>query len=399
MAYRVAFQRLPYSGMKYAHCANSTRAALPMKAEIQRRIGLPLSVLAIGLFFFAARQARASQAKTDLVSSGRLANWMPATQEPSLDGTIAFLSDDRVVLSVCHIRGDVHCPLLVVLQVTDAGLRPLSTSEHSRSFGSVRTTEAGAVLVYPNPWLGLPTELLSADLTPKLLIPNNLKISLSGKTIGSNGPNNTWSISLVCPSLDCVEEIRNGTGQLQAVSDGQIAILDNSTVRIETIQGKQMGGFKVQSNCATELEFADKERIYFRSCGHDQIVDLNGRQMVRLRYPGQWGADFRRWSSDGTRLLYDQTVRTVPALQNIRETALAVATLGVGVIDEVPNGELVRVLDTITGKICFDWTDPKHLANMGVYPHAALSPSGKFVALVTEGELRVYRLPDVCSAK
>jgi hypothetical protein len=385
--------------MKSAHRDNSICGASLMKAEIQRRIGLPLSVLAIGLFFFVARQARASQGKMDLVFSERLANWMPATQELSFDGTIAFLSDERVVLSVCHIRGDLHCPLLVVLQVADSGLRPLSESDHSRSFGSVRTTEAGGVLVYPNPWLGLPTELLSADLTPKLLIPNNPKVSLSGKTIGSNGPNNTWSISRVCPSLDCVEEIRNGTGKLQAVSDGQIAILNNSTVRIETIQGKQMGGFKVRSNCATELEFADKERIYFRSCGHDQIVDLNGRQLVRLRHPGQWGADFRRWSKDGTRLLYDQTVRTVPAQRNIGETTSAVATLGVGAIDEIPNGELVRVLDTITGKICFDWKDPKHLANMGVYPHAALSPSGKFVALVTEGELSVYRLPDVCSAE
>jgi hypothetical protein len=384
--------------MKSAHSDNGVCASL-MKTESHRRTSFPLSVLAIGLFLFSSQQARPPQGKTDLVVSEKLADWMSATQDSSLDGTIAFLSDDRVVLSVCRTHGDLHCPLLVILQVTDAGFRPLSRSDHSRPFGSVHAMETGGVLVLPNFWLGLPTELLSADLTPKLLIPGHLKISLSGGTTGSTGPNNTWSIFRVCPSLDCVEKARSGIGELEAVSDDQIAILDHNTVWIETIQGKQRGNFKVQSKCATELEFVDKERIYSRSCGHDRIVDRNGKELVRLRDSEKLGTGFRRWSEGGTRLLYDQTVRTVPALQNLGETTLAVATLGMGAIDEVPNGELVRVLDTHTGRTCFDWKDTKRLANMGVYPHAALSPSGKFLALITEGELRVYRMPDVCSEK
>jgi len=370
-----------------------------MKTEIYRRTDFHVSILFDGLLLCFTPLALPSDVRPEMVASKKLADWVSGAQESLLDGTVAFLSDDRLVVSVCHIGGDFHCPLLFILQQTESGFRSLSKNEHSRPFGSLHMTAAGGVLSYPNPWLGFPIEMLSAELVPTFQIRFNVKLSASGKVMGFNGPNNTWSTSRVCPSLDCVESIRNGPGWLQALSDDQIAILKGKRISIETIQGKEVGGFRVQSNCANELEFADRQRIYLRSCGRERIVDFNGKELIRLKPPVKGDLSFRSWSEDGTRLLYDQRVRSVPALKNFGETALVILTLGTGAIDEVSNGEVVRVFDNHTGKTCFDWKDRKHLANMGAYPHAAVSPSGKFVALITEGELRVYRLPDVCSAK
>src|SRR5215469_3079014 len=135
-----------------------------MRAEVHRRTGFLFSILLAGLLVCFTSQAQPSDMKLEMVASEKLANWTGVTQELQLDGTVAFLSDDRVVVSVCHTRGDLHCLLLVILQVADAGFRPLSKNHHPRPFGSLHMTETGGVLAYPNPWLGFPIELLSAEL-------------------------------------------------------------------------------------------------------------------------------------------------------------------------------------------------------------------------------------------
>jgi hypothetical protein len=395
VSYVLVFKDFPVVECKVQH--SLALYAFDMRALIRHMNFFRTSLLVMGLLFCLTQPTLSADHKTEIVASEKLTAWIPDTQ--SLDGTVTFLSDDRIALSVCHINGDFHCPLLIVLAVANGEFHELEKTERSRPFGSLHMTTGGGVLFCPNFGLGLPAELLSAELLRKLEIESDVEVSLSGKTVGTIGPNNTWTVSRICPSLDCVEGIRNGAGKLQAVSDDQIAILDTNTIRIETIEGKHVGSFGLQPNCAAEVEFVDQKRIYVRSCGHDRVVDPNGNTLLRLSHPGYWGADARRLSADGTRLLYDQTFRKVSALKNAGELAVAILTLGVGVLDEVDNSEAVRVLDTTTGERCFDWKNYKRLANMGVYPHAALSPSGRFVALVSEGELRVYRLPEVCSAQ
>jgi len=372
-----------------------------MKAKTHRKAACLVSVFLIGLPCLAAQQARPLHERSDLVLSERLADSLPATQETWSDGTVTFLSDDQLALSLCHIYGDSQCPVLIILQIADAGFHPLAVRNHPGPFASLRPTAGGGVLTHPSqPWLEFQSELFSAELISKLQIPSTAKVSLSGKTLAREGPSHSWTISLICPSLDCLQDVAQVTGELKAISDDEIAILDGKMIRIETIQGKRMGGFKVQPDCGREVEFAGTDRIYLRSCGHDQIVDLNGKELARLLHAGDWGTDFRGWSTDGTRLLYDQHTRTVSGLQKFWEPLFMILSLwtnrSIGSDQEV-TGETVRVLDTTTGKACFYWSDAKHLANGGVYPHAALSPSGKSVALVTEGELRIYRLPDTCS--
>ena len=88
-----------------------------MKAEVNRRAGFLFSILLVGSLVCFTSQAQLSDMKLEMVAREKLANWTGATQELQLDGTVAFLSDDRVVVAVCHTHGDLHCLLLVILRL------------------------------------------------------------------------------------------------------------------------------------------------------------------------------------------------------------------------------------------------------------------------------------------
>lgn len=369
-----------------------------MVAKVQLSARILLFTLLVGIPCHSAQSNRPSSEQTNLVANEKLAKWMPAAQDFLEDATLAFLSDDSVVLSVCHPFTALDCPLLIVLQITDAGFLPIARRDSSTGPVSLYRTETGGTLVVPA--LSPSSEFFSGELAPMQQIPYKpAHISLSGNTSAASVRKDVWTIFRVCPSLNCIEKIRQVSGELEAVSDDAVAIRDHDTIQVETMQGGLAGSFRVRpkSKCATELQFAGPGRIFLESCGPDRMVDLHGEELAQFKPLGGWG--FRHgWNATGTRVLYDHYIRTVPTLQSFGEIALAVLTLGVGVADEKDNGEAVRVVDTTTGKTCFDWKDPKHVANVGFY-HADISPAGKLVALVTRGELFVYRLPDVCAAK
>jgi len=69
--------------------------------------------------------------------------------------------------------------------------------------------------------------------------------------------------------------------------------------------------------------------------------------------------------------------------------------MGVGVDDQKSNGESVRVIDTATGKSCFELRGATGLTGAGE-PHADLDPSGQLVAVVTRNSLSVYEVPESC---
>lgn len=62
----------------------------------------------------------------------------------------------------------------------------------------------------------------------------------------------------------------------------------------------------------------------------------------------------------GTRILFERSIRDVFFLRRAGELKLALATLGVGVGEEEPNVLAIRVIETSTGYICFDWRSLKH---------------------------------------
>lgn len=314
--------------------------------------------------------------------------------------TLAFISDDTLALLLCPHYLASNCQL-VVLQLSGGHIQVLAHMADVYSGTNLFRAREGLVLT-PK-FYGRAARLYSRDLSTNEQIPDPGSISLSGGTIAvwtkpsRSLQDSRWTIYRVRSSpLPVVEKIKEVAGHLQAVADDLLVMRVGDTIQTETMDGKVLGSFQVKpiSKDQTAVEFAGKDRLYVATWHHDRIVDLNGKELVKLRAPDGWG--FRHgWSKDGSRLLFDHYTRKVPLFQSVGEDILALGTLGVGAVDQDANGEAIRVLDTTTGTTCFDWKDPKHLIDAGRY-HADISPDGKLVAVVVGGTLTIYALPDSC---
>jgi len=62
---------------------------------------------------------------------------------------------------------------------------------------------------------------------------------------------------------------------------------------------------------------------------------------------------------------------------------------------EAVNHEDVKVVDTVTGKSCFEW-QRGFPETYNQIRSAAISPSGKFMAIMEANTLSIYPLPDAC---
>jgi len=257
----------------------------------------------------------------------------------------------------------------------------------------------GGFILEPDHY-GQPAHLYSADLSTHEEIPDPRYVSSSGRTVAvlttrSAPPNSgVWTIYAIHPvPLPTVEKVREVTGDLQAVNDHEIVIRVNDTIRTEALDGKVLGTFvvKPRSKEQATVQFAGQDRLYASTWHHDRIIDVNGKELLKLRAPSGWGFD--RLSTDGTRLVYDHYTQSF--LKTLAQNTLALGTLGVGAVDEKDDREAIRVLDTTTGKACFDWKAPRHLID--TRDHADISPDGKLVAVAAGGTLTVYRLPDSCT--
>jgi hypothetical protein len=126
------------------------------------------------------------------------------------------------------------------------------------------------------------------------------------------------------------------------------------------------------------------------------VVNLKGKVLYRRKRPDGWGFRIGQ-SDDGSRILFDRFTRHVGLLRNIAEGAVAFGSLGMGVEDEVSNGEQVTVIDSSIGRPCFTWSSRTELLPEGDY-HADIDPTGKLVAIMTSTTLFVFRLPSGCAA-
>jgi hypothetical protein len=102
----------------------------------------------------------------------------------------------------------------------------------------------------------------------------------------------------------------------------------------------------------------------------------------------------RTSSADGRRMLLDFNDREVSGLQHLLNNIRTIMTFGMIAPEDV-NCEVVHVKDTRTRKSCFEWRDT---FPMTYYRgrSAAMSPSGKLVAIKLGNELSLYQLPSVC---
>lgn len=193
------------------------------------------------------------------------------------------------------------------------------------------------------------------------------------------------------------EKIAEGQGRLLTHTTNLAAYLDHNTVRIQRIDGNLLGSFEVGERSISAISFLGQDRILFeKKSGGPEIRDFNGKVLRKLKKPDRALGERTKVSTDGSRLLYDSFTRRVGLAQTIKEDALVVPTMGMSTDGYIPNGEVVRVIDTGSGKPCFEWYGKeKLLPPFG--DHADVDPSGRLVAIMTQKSLAIYRLPDACA--
>jgi hypothetical protein len=212
--------------------------------------------------------------------------------------------------------------------------------------------------------------------------------SPTGKTV-AEWASGSWKLYRLSDGL---EPIREGTGDLQSVSDEVVLIQDRKIMRVETLDGKRLGSFSVPVEGYYASGLVGNSKLYLDDCKSVRIVDFDGRTLLNLRNGCSMGDT--SLSADGRRMLFDSLNHKSSGLKHVLENVQTLTTLGMVGPEDV-NHEEVRVLDTFAGKACFDW-QRRFPATYSRVRSAAISPSGEFVAIVEKDKLLIYRLPASC---
>lgn len=357
------------------------------------------SIYFVVFLLFAQAALAASPAKTEPPKPVATADIAPLPFGSNISAQVAFLTEHSVAVGICGDR----CKLLI-FDFSPSGLKKTAESSDFvrysglfRSQGELLEDDA-VVSSQRSVSLLFDTGLHQPQELPDMQI-DDTEISPSGETFVRNNvlkPNQwTWEV-LRTPSPQI--PLRKGPGRAIAVSDDKVAYLKFGTVTIEGIDGKSLGSFPIDGDFQDCLvgRFLGSNRIWLGNCAHDEIRDFQGHLLVKLGHPDGWGET--RQSFDGSRLLYHTYTRHVGPLRSVSEGALAAATAGMGLDDETPNGERVRVIDTANGRSCLDLRGRPGFLGTGE-SHADIDPSGKYIATVNTVILAIYKLPDVCIGK
>jgi hypothetical protein len=300
-----------------------------------------------------------------------LSSLVPEGGDSSANGTVTFISDRTLAVGMCF-KGMCNLQTFDISGTRARQIGGVKGIDHYRAIfrsgdGSVllggvsKRGEKGAVL-------------LDQSLQTSLWIPKMPGVSVSG------------------------EKIAEGQGRLLAQTSNLAAYWNHETVRIHRIDGKLLGSFEVGGKTSPAITFLGQDRILFQGGGGLEIRNFNGKVLRKLEKPERALGERKRQSEDGSRLLYDSFTRRVGPAQTIKEDAGALASTGLSTDGDVPNGEVVRVIDTESGKPCFEWYGKeKLLPPFG--DHADVDPSGRLVAVMTQRDLAIFRLPDTCATK
>ena len=360
-------------------------AGLKVKAVL--RISILINVVAASVVL-SAQIARSPVYTVDLSSL------VPMDKKVFLVGSLAFLTDDTLAVSICS---NVGCNLETI-DFQGEKPRVIARSEEFENYralfrapdggvilGRIRTSEhEGAVLLDSN----LKFEQLISSA--RLLVSD---ISVTGETFVKQQKGNWAAFKMNQPPV----LLRHGIGRVLCVSDDAVVYLNDGIVHVEGLDGKSLGTFesRLKSSEFLRIHLLGHDRLWFESGSRVEILDFDGKLLYKLRSEYGWG--FREGqTADGSRLLYDRYTRHASIAQHVKEDTIAIATLGMGVANEDDNGEMVRVIDTANGKQCFEWDSKTGILPAGDY-HADINPSGQLVAIVTQANLRVYRLPEDCA--
>jgi len=312
-----------------------------------------------------------------------LSELLPSVQgEPSWL-TLAFLSETSIGVGVCQADRGSKCSLSVVRWENGTLLRIAHTSEFNPG-ASIRAAGDGKMLVLQP---GLPTVLYSADLSTRHELSKQISlVSASGKTVAETTPG-SWKIYRV---TDRLEPVREGTGNLQSISDSFVAIRSGNAMRVETLEGKEVGSFSLTSPGSENMSagLLGDGTLYLDDCRMVRVVNFDGKPLSSMHLDKGCSVDDTRSSTDGKRILFDFASHKVNGRKHVLESLRTVTTLGMAGAEDV-NTEDVRVFDTVSGGACFNWY--RHFPpTYSRLRSAAISPSGEFIAIAADKRFSVY---------
>jgi len=344
------------------------------------------------LFLFVALPLCAQTKRPAPLQSFELSKVLSRSFAPAASASIAFLTDQSMAL--LWLSADPRERMVSVLEWNGDSLRLLAPEFHAENKTFIHASGDEHVILTTYAGGNQPSILYSLSMQTQQQIPylSNWLISWSGKTAASS-TNKDWTLYRLIPD---VQVVRSGAGVLLAISDDKLVVQEGDQIVTETFDGKELGSFRVKppTKCATSAAVLTNS-LYFQSCGIDEIADWNGRRIFKLVLPKDSTIATSVDRSE-KRVMFDYSTRRVSVLRSAGEVAIAVGTLGAGVTDQKSNGESVRIIDATTGTECFEW-DAKLPEEAAPFSHAALSPSGRYVATIVGQRLAIYRLPERCS--
>jgi len=303
-----------------------------------------------------------------------LSSLVPQGAPASVSGTIAFLTDHTLAVGMCS---KAMCNL-ATFDLANGNLHQIGQMNGTVRFSAIlRTRDGGVLLAGVREGREKGAVHLDQDLHKSEWIPKVPGVSVSG------------------------DKIPEGRGRLLAHAANMAAYLDDDTVQINGSDGKLLGSFNVRlsrGNSAPAISFLGADRILFNDGGALVIRDFNGVALRTLKKPGRALGERTKQSADGSRLLFDSFTRRLGPVQTITEDAIVLPTMGMSTDGDTPNGEMVRVIDTTSGKQCFQWYGLDRLLPPFA-DHADVNPSGRLVAVMTQGTLAIFELPDICATR
>jgi hypothetical protein len=322
------------------------------------------------------------------VATLALSSGQPANNQNKSWTAVAFSSDNSIVTGLCRMDGKKTGCSLSLVRWQDGTLQRLAQASRSDFAITIHAAGDGQILVLNG---SNPSTLYSSDLATTHELPSLWITSSTGKTV-VEGRRGSWKLFRLTDSL---QPIREGSGYLKSISDDVVVFQDRDVIKVESLDGKQLGSFPLPFSTPYYVSAAPlgKDSLYVDDCKDTGIVNYQGKPKLDLHYTG-CGLRETSSSADGKRLMFDTPDNQSGAIRRGLENAVTLGTLGmVGTADI--NHEDVRVFDTVTGGSCFAWQRSLPRTYFPI-KSAAISPSGEFVAIVDRNTLSVYRLPESC---
>lgn len=328
-----------------------------------RRLGAALALAAcFGAPFIAWGAAQQPLYVIDLSSL------TPAGGASFSNGSVTFLSDHTLVVGMCF-KGICN---LRAFDISSGSPRQIAQADGiDRYGGMLRSGDDGVLL----------TGVVRRRQRGAILLGESLHTS-------------RW-IPRIAGSSAYGEKIAEGQGRLLAHTTNLAAYWDQGTVRIQNVEGQMIGSFDVGENHIPWMSFLGQDRILFKDT---EIRDFHGKVLRKLKKPARALGERTKQTAEGSRLLYDSFTRRVGLAQTIKEDALVIPTMGMSTDGDVPNGEVVRVTDTGSGKRCFEWYGKENLLPP-FFDHADIDPSGRLIAIITSKTVPIFALPQTCATK